>query len=124
MCACSQAERTLDQVVSWVGSYSPGPFKIPYHYPVRNGGERETPDMTLIASAWSPEGFAIAADGLSFITSSLVPKEQTQKIFFTPFINGNGFAFAWAGLTAYTFASGNSLDFKNITPRSDGRISR
>jgi len=75
--------------------------------------------MTLIASMWSPEGFAIVADGLQILEgrSPVVTKTRhnAQKIFFTPFINQTGFAFGWAGATAFNLASGTHISFVKIT---------
>jgi hypothetical protein len=73
--------------------------------------------MTLIASVWSPEGFAIAADGLQVSTNPLQRNERAQKIFSTAFGNHTGFAFGWAGAVDFQFASGRCLDFKEITQR-------
>ena len=71
--------------------------------------------MTVIAAARSPEGFAIAADGLQIINSAPRSLEHAQKIFATPFANLTGFAFAWAGATSFGFESGKHADFRKIT---------
>lgn len=74
------------------------------------------PDMTLIATAWVPEGFVIVADGFSVLsTFPLRTSERAQKIFPTTFANGTGFAFAWWGAIRFVFESGIRLDFVEIT---------
>jgi hypothetical protein len=76
--------------------------------------------MTLIATVWSPEGFAIAADGLQVYedhANSETRIEDVQKIFSTAFVNDTGFAWAWVGYTGAEFVSGRRYDLKEITER-------
>jgi hypothetical protein len=76
--------------------------------------------MTLIATVWSPEGFAIAADGLEWQEdhiNSEIMTEDVQKIFSTPFVNDTGFAWAWVGYVRASFGSGRRYDLKEITQR-------
>lgn len=110
-------ERTLDTVVSWTGSYDPGPFIARFNYPVLYCGNKELPDMTVIPAVWSPEGFAIAADGLQFQTYPPARTDHAQKIFHTPFRDGTGFAYACAGTCHFGFQSGRTFDFLEATKR-------
>lgn len=73
--------------------------------------------MTLIATVWSPEGFAIAADGLEVLTNPKGTTRDVQKIFSTPFVNDTGFAWAWVGDVGVEFMTGHSFDLKEITQR-------
>lgn len=72
--------------------------------------------MTLIATVWSPEGFAISADGRELYINSGEAKD-VQKIFYTPFANETGFAWAWVGCVRVTSTSGHGYDLKEITHR-------
>jgi hypothetical protein len=101
-------------VISWVGSHDPGPFIFRFPYPCLYRGNVESPDMTLIASVWSPEGFAISADGLQIETGK-PPKYDAQKIFHTPFRNDTGFAYACAGAPRFVRPCGQSFDFIRAT---------
>jgi len=76
--------------------------------------------MTLIATVWSPEGFAIAADGLEVHedhANSETRIEDVQKIFSTQFANDTGFAWAWVGYVGAEFVSGRRYNLKEITQR-------
>ncbi len=73
--------------------------------------------MTLIATVWSPQGFAIAADGFEFRHDSKEPTGDVQKIFSTAFANETGFAWAWNGSITGEFESGLRFDLKEITER-------
>jgi hypothetical protein len=73
-------------------------------------GNVESADMTLIASVWSPEGFAISADGLQVETGK-PPKYEAQKIFQSSFRNGTGFALACSGTCQIGFGPDRSFDF-------------
>ena len=73
--------------------------------------------MTLIAVVWSPEGFAIAADGREVSTDPENQPEDVQKIFYTSFANETGFAWAWVGGVRVDFGSGHRYDLKEITQR-------
>lgn len=106
----------LDCIVSWRGTHDLGPFLFSYPYPVLYCGNRKTPDMTLIAAVWSPEGFAIAADGFQVETNQ-PPIYNAQKIFHTPFHNGTGFAYACAGTCRIGFQSGRYFDFFEAVQR-------
>jgi len=108
--------RSLDSVVSWRGSCSGTKCSFPFHYQITCKQRSDSPEMTLIATVWSPEGFAIAADGLEVLENpNGKRKEDVQKIFYTPFINETGFAWAWFGSVGFVCDSGNSFDFKQIT---------
>jgi hypothetical protein len=72
--------------------------------------------MTLIASVWSPDGFAISADGLQ-VEKGKPHKYRAQKIFHTPFRDGSGFAYACSGTCQIGFDSGRSFDFIEETKR-------
>ena len=78
--------------------------------------------MTLIATIWSPEGFAIAADGLELTASSEGCVGDVQKIFDTLFANDTGFAWAWVGHVGVEFASGRRYNLKEITQRVMGDL--
>jgi hypothetical protein len=108
----------LDAVVDVCGTVDFGPFHVPFHYPVSFRQKGESLDMTLIAAVWCPDGFAIAADGLQLWANPPRKTEHAEKIFFTLFENNTGFAFAWAGATAFRFSSGHSFDFADITMRA------
>jgi hypothetical protein len=74
--------------------------------------------MTLIATVWSPQGFAIAADGIEVLDGvETTIKEGIQKIFDTTFINETGFAWAWVGNVGAELKSGSRYDLKEITQR-------
>jgi hypothetical protein len=90
---------------------------IPFYYEVSCKSRGEHPEMTLIATVWSPEGFAISADGREVSTDPNKPSEDVQKIFCTPFANGTGFAWAWVGYVGIEFVSGRRYDLKEITRR-------
>ena len=117
VCVLNDPQRKVDSVVSWIGMHDPGPFIIPYPYPVLYCGNKKTPDMTLVAAVWSPEGFAIAADGLQVETHPPMRIENAQKIFYTPFRDGTGFAYACAGTCRIGLRSGRSFDFLEATKR-------
>jgi hypothetical protein len=113
-----QAERHLDSIVNWSGTVSLGPFSAPFHYRTVYCGNTESPDMTLIAAVWCPEGFAIAADGLQFETNTRTKLYNVQKIFDTPFHSGTGFAFACAGTCRFGLPqSSDCFDFFRVTQR-------
>lgn len=71
--------------------------------------------MTAIAAAWSPEGFAVAADGRQIIESPQQVIDDAQKIFATPFADRTGFAFAWFGAVSFLLNSGRRVDFGETT---------
>lgn len=78
----------------------------------------DSPDMTLIATAWSPDGCALSADGRDYLkigTEYVVG--DVQKIFPTPFAHETGFAWAWCGSVAGEFECGKRFDLKEITAR-------
>jgi len=70
--------------------------------------------MTLIAEVWSPEGFAVAADGRQLIPNPPQSIDHAQKIFASRFANRTVFAFAWAGAVSFGFGSGRRVDFGEI----------
>lgn len=105
----------IDRLVSWWGSRGGTKGIIRFHYDIKCKRRGDTPEMTLIATVWSPEGFAIAADGWEFRrTSSQTEIGDVQKIFYTQFANETGFAWAWYGATGFESA-GRRFDFKEIT---------
>jgi hypothetical protein len=73
--------------------------------------------MTLIATVWSPEGFAIAADGFEVLDGVGATTKDVQKIFGTSFVNDTGFAWAWVGNVGVDLTSGFSYNLKEITQR-------
>jgi hypothetical protein len=73
--------------------------------------------MTLIATVWSPEGFAIAADGREVSTDPEKQPGDVQKIFYTSFANETVFAWAWVGYVGVSFVSGRRYDLREITQR-------
>ena len=123
MCVRSQLERTLEGAVAWAEPYSPGPFTIPFHYTVSYEGEGRSSDMTLIATVWSPEGFAIAADGFQ-VAPDGSETYTAQKIFHTPFNNGTGFAYACSGTCGWMFQSGDYFDFIDATRRATDDLAK
>ncbi|MGB0064833.1 MAG: hypothetical protein WBP85_10355 [Terracidiphilus sp.] len=72
--------------------------------------------MTLIATVWSPAGFAISADGFQVETNQ-PSKYYAQKIFHTQFRDDTGFAYACAGTCHVGFRSGRTFDFLEATKR-------
>lgn len=118
-----QSLRSFDRVVGWRGSQDPGPFTVPYLYPVLYCGNADSPDMTLIAAVWSPEGFAIAADGFQVETNQ-PDKYDAQKIFHTPFHDNSGFAYACAGTCRWGFQSGDYFCFIEATQRITDSLAR
>jgi hypothetical protein len=121
VCISRQSLRTPDQVVSVRGSHDPGPFLFSYPYPVLYCGNTDSPDMTLIAAVWSPEGFAISADGFQVETNQ-PDRYDAQKIFHTPFHNDTGFAYACAGTCRWSFQSGDYFDFIEATHRATDNL--
>ncbi len=120
VCLSEKSLRSLDYVVSWTKSIREPKCHIHFNYEVSCKQRNGSPKMTLIATVWSPEGFAIAADGIQVYedhANSETRIEDVQKIFSTAFVNNTGFAWAWVGHTAAEFASGRHYDLKEITKR-------
>jgi hypothetical protein len=80
--------------------------------------------MTLIAAVWSPEGFAIAADGFQVMEANQSAQYEAQKIFHTPFHNQGGFAYACSGTCRWNFKSGDYFDFIEATQRATVDLAR
>ncbi len=113
---CNDSQR--DTVVSCCVSIREPCSPIRYRYPIPVTQRGESPEMTLIATVWSPEGFAMAADGLEVIEKSGSREYgDVQKIFSTSFAHETGFAWAWCGNISFTLGSGHHFDFKEITQR-------
>jgi hypothetical protein len=72
--------------------------------------------MTVIASAYSPEGFVIAADGRRRNEGDLsrIVTDKAQKIFFGSHPQLS-FAYAWAGRTSFDLPSGLRFSFLTET---------
>ncbi len=110
----------VDYAVGWAVSEREAKCEIPYHYEVFCKRRNGSPEMTLIATASSPEGFAIAADGRQVHVDPTDQKERindVQKLFSTPFANDTGFAWAWVGHVEVESISACCYDLKNITQR-------
>src|ERR1700678_1954568 len=106
--------RVVDQVASRTFTTRQKVPPLPFHYEISCKRRSESLEMTLIATVWSPEGFAIAADGVEILTNPTRTRD-VQKIFDTPFANETGFAWAWVGDVAVNFTSGHRFDLKEIT---------
>jgi hypothetical protein len=118
VCLSKQSLPRIDSVKSYVESIRDAKSSsIAFHYKVFSKRRSGSPEMTLIATVWSPEGFAIAADGFEMYTDSGKSNEDVQKIFSTPFVNETGFAWAWVGHVGVEFVSGRRCDLKEITQR-------
>lgn len=107
----------LRRVIRMRGSARQAKSHIPFHCDVFCKERGKSPEMTLISAVWSPQGFAISADGREVSTNLEKPPEDVQKIFYTSFANETGFAWAWVGYVEVEFVSGRSYDLKEITRR-------
>jgi hypothetical protein len=118
---CLQSSQKKDLLIGVEGSYGPGPFVGKYHYPILYLGNKKSPDMTLIAAAWCPDGFAIVADGFR-VEADQSNIYDAQKIFQTSFSGDTGFACACIGESRLTFESGDYFDFVEATQRATNNL--